>query len=325
MNRPFLPPHHSVLAADALASQLTDRYALGDEVHVTLWVRGMNDVYLVRTGQERCALRVYRANWHSAADIDDEIAFLRHLADRGFPVAAPIAGRDGHFRFRVSAFEGVRDAVLFSWIEGRELREQPTPTLGGIAGTWIARIHCLPPFRDGTRRQTDYVGLLSRELPAFLDLISDATTRAWCSSAANTLLDRLRAALLMLPRGAVHGDCHAGNFFVRPSGDLAILDFDNSGEGAFVEDLACLRWSAQFRNLPQAFITAFRGGYEQIRPLTPNETAAIPLFVAARQQWWFGGVAANANAIGAGLLLGGGLAAQIERFKRYLAAADIAV
>jgi Ser/Thr protein kinase RdoA (MazF antagonist) len=319
-----LPPHHSILAADALRDFVATNYDFARPVHCTLWIRGMNDVYVLRAGRERFALRAYRSGWHSADDIDYEVGLLNHLDRHGIPVAPPIRARDGTYRQRVTAAEGPRDLVLFRWVEGgAPLRDAPSPAVGRTAGEWIAKIHQLPSFTPAWVRRTDYVDLLGRELAPFLGLVHDPEQRRWCERAAGRLLDALSRSIGLLPAGVVHGDCHAGNVFVRTDGSMTLLDFDNAGVGARIEDLACLTWSAGFRGLPAAFIAAFRAGYESVRPLSPREVAALPLFVAARQQWWFGGTAANANAIGAGLILGGGLERQLAVFRRYLAEAGI--
>ena len=64
---PMARVSHSVLHPEFIAEQVAQRYELGAKVGAFLLYRGMNDVYLIRAGEEKYALRVWRKTWR---DVD---------------------------------------------------------------------------------------------------------------------------------------------------------------------------------------------------------------------------------------------------------------
>jgi len=284
----------------------------------------MNDVYLVRSDCGAYAVRCYRANWHTSNDVEYEIAFLRHLEAVGVPVAPPIRASDSSYRFQVSAPEGARDVVVFRWANGRALRGVLDAALARRAGQLLAKMHHeAAEFAGPGPRKTDYPGLLARELPCLLAVMAHDVERAeFCRIAGNEIVTALREVLDDLPAGPVHGDFHPGNVFVASDTNLTILDFDNCGEGARLEDIARWIWSIRFRGKSSEWSGAFRDGYESSRPLTPTERRYLSLFVAAQQQWFMGGMAANINAIGRGDMLPQGFEGEAKRLEELISEVD---
>lgn len=109
---------------EALRIQLCDRYPLQEPVHCELVQNGMNDVYKVYTGKANYYLRISLAGAHRLADIEDEVAVIRHLAGDGLKVAVPVAGRDGTDIWALRAPEGTRYAVLFTEAENNPSQNQ---------------------------------------------------------------------------------------------------------------------------------------------------------------------------------------------------------
>ncbi len=317
--------HHSVLDADDLAVCIGRRYAFKGRVHCELLNRGMNDVYLVRDEAAHYVARCYRANWHRADDVDYEIGFLRYLDDRGVSVAPPVAGADGAYRFQIAAPEGVRETVVFRWANGTPLKRALNEDLSEKAGAALATLQVAGRnFAPRRRRKTDYVGLLSRELPELLRLLEyDAGLQEACREAGSRVVAALAELEGKLPFGPVHGDYHPGNVFVASDDGITILDFDNCGEGHLLEDVARWLWSARLAGIEARTNEGFLRGYEAVRPLEEEERRSLPALVAAQQQWYMGGLAANINAIGRGQFLANGFGAEAARLANYLREAGL--
>jgi Ser/Thr protein kinase RdoA (MazF antagonist) len=313
---------HSILDANDMARAVEGRYDLARPLRGELFRIGMNDVYSLRSDNARYAARVYRAGWHSTDDVDYELAFLHHLGARGLPVVAPVPDRNGDYRFAVEASEGRRDVVLFRWVPGRPLTRAPSAELARRAGALAAEIHRAgDDFRPHRQpRTTDYAGLLARELPSLLETLAhrpnDATYCAEAGSAIVAALEDVSAE--KAPVGPVHGDMHAGNLFVTQDGGVTIMDFDNCGEGHYVEDLTCFRWSDAHRGRDPSIADAFIAGYEAVRPISRSERALFPLFEAAKQLWFMGGVASNVNAIGGAGFLDEGMERHVGPLREYM-------
>ncbi len=113
-----LPVVYSVLSPAALCDVITAAYALMEPVDCRVFRLGVNDTYLIRTAADTYMLRIYRADWRSHAYVQYEVDLLLHLQAKGDPVAAPVARRDGTFVGLLSAPEGQRCAVLFTYAPG---------------------------------------------------------------------------------------------------------------------------------------------------------------------------------------------------------------
>jgi Ser/Thr protein kinase RdoA (MazF antagonist) len=85
-----------------------------------------------------------------------------------------------------------------------------------------------------------------------------------------------------LPRGFCHGDFHYANIMTLADRSIAVLDFSDCGEDFLAADLAAFFWRADFDGVADQLNPAFIAGYDSVRPLTPAERGALPLFRAAR-------------------------------------------
>jgi Ser/Thr protein kinase RdoA (MazF antagonist) len=116
----YFPVTHSILSTKALMAEILPDYDIGTPMECKLLNRGLNDTYLVKTTTEKYILRVYRAGWRSHSDIRYELEALLHLKRLNVSVSAPVPRRDGEFLHSVSAPEGSRTIVLFTYALGKE-------------------------------------------------------------------------------------------------------------------------------------------------------------------------------------------------------------
>ncbi|NQT92870.1 MAG: phosphotransferase [Lentisphaerae bacterium] len=133
------PVTYSILSSDRLAKEVQSVYPLSSPVTCDPLHLGLNDTYLIRTGDESYVLRVSRAGWRSPEDVLYEVDLLTHLHSRGVPVARPVAGRNGQFMRLLSAPEGIRPAVLFTYAPGK--RPTEAAPYVRLLGQTIARLH----------------------------------------------------------------------------------------------------------------------------------------------------------------------------------------
>jgi Ser/Thr protein kinase RdoA (MazF antagonist) len=215
--------------------------------------------------------KFYRPARWSDAQILEEHAFTRELAEREIPVVAPLAigGATLH------AFEGFRFAV-FPRRGGRAPELEDAETLEWI-GRFIGRIHAV-----GTSRAF-------RERPA-LDIESHGTEpREWLLASGHIPADLLQAwesvtALALagacrcyerageVRRIRLHGDCHSGNVLWTDAGPH-FVDFDDCRSGPAVQDLWMLL-SGDRGSMAHELAHVLKG-YEDFSAFDPRELLLI--------------------------------------------------
>jgi Ser/Thr protein kinase RdoA (MazF antagonist) len=279
------PVLQSVLDAGALAQEAAARYGLPAPMRCRLISRGMNDIYELRAGQQRYALKVARAGKSSGAEFGFEQAYAVHLARAGFAVSTPVPLKDGALFFTVEAPEGPRHIALMRWLEGVPCAKTMTLDDARRLGAHLARIHeASLGFNYPVRRSVNTEAKIRERLPVLHEMIGDdREMSAFLHRATAGVLARAEAIdSRIVPRGAVHGDFQYANIMTRADGSLAVFDFSDCGEDFLARDLASFFWRADFDGVGDKLNSPFVAGYESVRCLGPGERAALPLFRAAR-------------------------------------------
>ena len=279
------PVSQSVLDAGALAAELARRYGFKGAVKCRLISRGMNDIYEVRSAAGRYAAKAARAGKSSDGEFGFEQAFVSHLAAARFVVPTPLAQTDGSLFFAVDAPEGRRQIAVMRWLDGAPCTKALTLDDARRLGGFLGRLHrAADGFSYPVPRPLNAEVKLKARLPGLIAMLGDdADSAAFLSRAVAGLLARMDALdPALVPRGAVHGDFQYANVMQTTDGGLAVFDFSDCGRDFIARDLAGFFWRADFDGVGAALNPAFVAGYEAVRPLTPAEHAALPLFRAAR-------------------------------------------
>ena len=113
---PFV--QRSILSAYALGERVRSLYSLPSPLTCQFWNHSINDSYLVKAGETNFMLRVAPANWRSLEEIKAEIDLLHFLNRHQLVVPQPVAKKDGSFIQALNAPEGIRYAILFTFVPG---------------------------------------------------------------------------------------------------------------------------------------------------------------------------------------------------------------
>lgn len=230
-------------------------------------------------------LRLYAPYWRSLADqVTFELEWLDLLARQGQPVVRPVRTLQGSWSF---LHDGVPVAG-FAPLPG-EPRFPLTAAEAATLGTLLGRLHlaAAPPVPEGVFRY-DARTLLERPLAFGLRHLQGADARDWAHAG-----QQLRTVLEAIPTdgeafGPVHADLHQWNVHWSPDGP-GVLDFALCGVGYRLFDLAAFLWPLRDATAGQpgvqAMCDAFVTGYQQVRPLLPQEAAALEAFVKLRDLW----------------------------------------
>ena len=252
------PVVRSLLSTTALAEVIGAAYGL-DEPRCRLIKATSRDVYRVDTRQGPSVLAVYRHDRRSADQIEAELDVLDDLAERGPSVDVAVAPAlrtvTGERLLALAAPEGTRCAVLFRYAQGSSLGIAPDAEVARRYGQLVARVHALTDdwlatsTRARLRPALDATLLVDRSLQGIEGLLRDRPSDL---AGLQPVAVLLRRRLAGLPReapgyGLVHGDVIPQNLLVASDGRLTLLDFDFSGPGWRVFDVATYLWDVRSR------------------------------------------------------------------------------
>jgi Ser/Thr protein kinase RdoA (MazF antagonist) len=256
-----------------LAEQVATAYPQLGSVRARLAYSSVHDVAVVDDASGRYALKLYRSGVRTDSEIGWEVELVRHLHAGGAPVAPIVSGREGPLTtIPVDGTE--RRAVLSPWAPGA--KPPPTEHTYRLLGRAAATIHELGGSFSTSEERTPRT--LATELEDQLDLLRPVLERIGRRTDVDALADviRRRVSGAGLERRVCHNDLTLDN--VHVDGDtITVFDFDSAAEhwtasepqGVFH---ASVLWDRQSWS-------AWRSGYSEIRPLSEEDVAAVPVFV----------------------------------------------
>jgi len=215
------------------------------------------------------ALRINTNSPRTPENLRAEIAFVRFLAEDGrVKVPHPIENREGNFYTSIlhEASGRMFHCVLYSWILGEELEDEPTDEQLSALGVAMATMHVaaqdfelpegssLPTFDDPLWWTEDF--LLSEKS------ILDAEAKDLISRALSAIKSGVAKFYASETPILIHADMHGGNVLWYEN-SLSIIDFDDCGFGFPLQDLATALY---YLDTPEQD-AALRRGYESIAPV----------------------------------------------------------
>ncbi len=256
------------------ATEVLSHYELGEVAEIESINHEYNSTFAVRCADgTRYALRININSPRSAANALGELEFINHLrASTDLNFASPIANRSGDY-FTEAANEAIGKpllSVLFSWLEGEELGDEPTEEQLFALGAAMAKMHDaaagfelsaraeLPNLRDVLWLTEDLltteVSQLSREDQALVRAALDKI-----DGVIEGLFERDSVRL-------IHADMHGWNLMWH-DGALSVFDFDDCGFGLAIQDL----YTALYYLDTDEQDAVLKAGYESVRPI-PEHT-----------------------------------------------------
>ncbi len=276
------------LAQTALAA-----YAI-DEAQITSIQHFLNTTFRVDVPvkKERYALRISSAGYQDVAAIQSELHWLRAIRrDTELVVPEPVLARDGSLcvTITVPGVPGARHCVVFRWIDGRFHNTSLRPVELELVGNFMARLHLHAQSLDLPasfhRKRWDVEGLQGNSLG-----IDVALARKHLSREQQRTIDAVAARVQQMMHllgegsavfGLIHADLHEGNYLFH-NGELRVIDFDTSGWGHYLYDIAVTFSTLLNRPGLPAYRKAFLRGYRQVRELPVEYEQYIDKFIAAR-------------------------------------------
>ncbi len=240
-------------------------------------------------GGLRFALRLHRARYQSRTAIGSELAWLEAITDQtDIPVPRPIPGADGEI---VQEVAPDRFAALFAFERGEVPSEEGDltalfTTLGRYAATLHKHVSEWTQPEKFVRPIWDAAGILDsdgpwgnwRKAPH-----AEGETAEVLEALDGRLREDLRAYGTDIDKfGLVHADMRLANLLVD-AGEVLLLDFDDSGYGWFLYDLAASLSFIETSPQVPALIRAWLTGYLEVRALKPEDIRMIDAMILLRR------------------------------------------
>lgn len=232
-----------------------------------------NTNYLIETVEGRFILTLYEKRV-APENLPFYLGLMEHLASKGIACPLPVRDRDGE---QVAELAG-RAAAIVTFLDGISVR-MPTPRHCALLGETLARMHLAG---------SDYSRSLENALgPAgWVQLYDRFEARAdEVLPGLSGLVGTEFATLLpswpkALPQGVIHADLFPDNVFFLGDRLSGVIDFYFACNDLLAYDIAiCLNaWCFDAdRRFDRDKAAALIGGYQRVRPLTPEEGRAMPV------------------------------------------------
>lgn len=233
-----------------------------------------NSNWLIDAERGRYILTIYEKRVR-VEDLPFFLGLLDHLAERGCPAPRTIHDQTGaQFRFH----EG-KAAALIEFLPGVSLTE-PSPAQAHAVGRALAQLHLAALDYPGRRANdlglSGWRPLAERAAPGFPEIDPEL------GPLIARELDALEAEWPAdLPQSTIHADLFPDNVLMLGDEVTGLIDFYFACTDAMAYDLAVTHSAWTFDKDGRAFDAAVGRalvtGYEEVRPLSPAERAALPV------------------------------------------------
>jgi len=214
------------------------------------------------------------------------VQLMRHLAERGIPVPAPLANAQGEL---VVPLHG-KPAAIVSKLDGSSQMD-PQPVHCLEVGAMLARMHLAAqdfPLSQPNLRGLDW---WRSTAPGVLPYLAPDTACLLREEIALQEAFAASPAYARLPRGPVHGDLFRNNVMFVGEKLTGCFDFYFAGVDTWLFDLAvtvndwCIDLDSGRLDAPR--VRALLDAYRAVRPFTDDEIGAWPVLLrAAALRFW---------------------------------------
>ena len=269
----------------AIAHKALESYPL-EIKEVSLINNEYNATFKVLTKDEtHYALRVNVNSPRSIENLKAEIAWVNFLReDARVKVPHPISTTEDQYFVTVANHLGSNEfkCVLYSWLEGEELGDEPTPEQTRLLGAAMATLHlsskdfklpagaALPNFKHPMWETEDF--LLSAKS------VLDPAAKALVAQTLEVIKSEMDELYRQNTQQIIHADLHGWNVMWH-DGEVAAFDFDDCGIGLPIQDIAI---AIYYLDTPEQD-AALKEGYSSVAELPRYSESQMQMFMIQRR------------------------------------------
>ncbi|MGQ4618854.1 phosphotransferase [Nocardia sp. R7R-8] len=265
-----------------------------------------NYVFKVEMASGTCALRIHRSGYRSDDEIAEELDLLGALENAGVAVPRVRASANGAPLCLVADDDGELHQVdMLDWVEEAEplgdigtaffgeapVDESQFQALGALIGEFHNAVSSIEGTGRSTRPAWDAHGLVG-DRAVWGDPRRAFTGETRESAIVEKAIPLLIATLEEYGRlpgryGQIHADFTPENVLVDTQ-RMTIIDFDDSGYGYYLFDLATAFFFYQPHPRADAVLDALCEGYRSVRELDSSDCSALRPMLLARGLTYLG-------------------------------------
>jgi homoserine kinase type II len=274
----------TAVSLDDLTSWI-EQFPLGKAIAINGIASGIeNSNFFITTERGEFVLTIFETL--SFEQLPFYLQLMRHLAERGVLVPAPVANDKGEL---VVALHG-KPAAIVSKLDGSSQMD-PQPVHCAAVGAMVAKMHLAA--RDFPLVQPNLRGLAwwQQATPQVLPFLDDAKAALLRAEIDFQQAVAAGATYGALARGPVHADLFRNNVMFDGERLTGFFDFYFAGCDTWLFDLAvtvndwCIDQSSG--RLDEARVHALLDAYHAVRPFTqPERLSWQPMLRAAALRFW---------------------------------------
>jgi Ser/Thr protein kinase RdoA (MazF antagonist) len=231
------------------------------------------------------ALRININSPRTPENLKAEVSWVNHLyLDDRVKVAKPIPSNQGELFASVQDIRSSRDlhCVLYSWLPGSELEDEPELVQIKALGAAMAQMHVvarnfqLPA--DSNLPSLDHVMWWTEDFLLSEKSVLDQESKDLVGQTLQVIDNHIKSLYVGATPIVIHADLHGGNVLWDVD-SLSVLDFDDSGIGLPVQDLAT---AIYYLDTPEQD-EALRAGYSTVAPLPEMSERDLEVFLIQRR------------------------------------------
>ncbi|MET3132352.1 homoserine kinase type II [Oxalobacteraceae bacterium GrIS 1.11] len=266
-------------------SQWMTQFPLGKPLAIQGIASGIeNSNFFIKTESGEYVLTIFENL--SFAQLPFYLNLMRHLAERGIPVPAPVPSAAGDL---LVALRGKPAAIVTKLEGGSQMAPQSVHC--AAVGAMLARMHLAA--RDFPLQQPNLRGLdwWNATTPLVLPFLSDNNSHLLRAEMHFQETFATCAAYKQIPRGPVHADLFRNNVMFVGERLSGFFDFYFAGCDTWLFDVAVTvnDWCIDVASgvLDSARVRALLDAYHAVRPFSADEQAAWqPMLRAAALRFW---------------------------------------
>jgi len=231
------------------------------------------------------ALRININSPRTSENLKAEVSWVNHLFNDGrVRVAKPIASTQGDLFASVQQDNSARDlhCVLYSWLPGSELEDEPELAQIKALGEAMAQMHIVArDFQlpaDSNLPSLDHVMWWTEDFLLSEKSVLDQNSKDLVAQTLQVIDTHIKSLYVGATPLVIHADLHGGNVLWDVN-SLSVLDFDDSGIGLPAQDLAT---AIYYLDTPEQD-EALREGYSSVAPLPEMSERDLEVFLIQRR------------------------------------------